>query len=47
MPDSYLAMEDALAAYQSAAEGGDTAGLTKAAADFQTAADTYLAAFPG
>ena len=47
MPESYLAMEDALAAYRSAAEAGDTAGLSKAAGDFQTSADAYLAAFPG
>jgi hypothetical protein len=46
-PDSYLAMEDALAAFETAAKAGDSAALTKAAADFQSAASTYLAAFPG
>ena len=47
LPDSYLAMEDALAAFDTAAKVGDSAALTKAAADFQTAATTYLAAYPG
>ncbi|MEO8266448.1 MAG: hypothetical protein ABI706_13185 [Ilumatobacteraceae bacterium] len=46
-PDSYLAMEDALAASETAAKAGDSAALIKAAADFQSAAATYLAAFPG
>jgi hypothetical protein len=46
-PDSYLAMEDALAAFETAAKAGDSPALTKAAADFETAAATYLAAFPG
>lgn len=47
LPDSYLAMEDALAAFDTAAKAGDSAALTKAAADFQTAAATYLATYPG
>ena len=47
LPDIYLAMEDALAAFDTAAKVGDTAALTRAAADFQTAATTYLATFPG
>ncbi len=47
MPDSYLAMEDALAAFQTAAKAGDSAALTEAAADFEAAADAYLAAYPG
>ena len=46
-PDSYLAMEDALAAFETAAKAKDAAALTKAAADFQGAATTYLAAYPG
>ncbi len=46
-PDSYLAMEDALAAFDTAAKAGDSPALVKAAADFQSAAATYLAAYPG
>ncbi len=47
MPESYLAMEDALAAYETAAEAGDATALADSAADFQAAAATYLAAYPG
>lgn len=45
--DSYLAFEDALSAWKSAAESKDTAKMTKAVADFTTTSGAYLVKFPG
>jgi hypothetical protein len=44
--DTYLALEDAFAAMKSAIKAGDAAAATKAAGDFKTAADSYLAKHP-
>ena len=44
--DTYLALEDALAALKSAVKSGDKATAAAAADDFKTAAAAYLAAHP-
>ena len=44
--DSYLALEDALAAMQKAVSEKDAAAAKTAASDFETAANAYLAKHP-